>query len=98
MTITIVSLVSFESSTTPYCSSSHKSFKLFFPNYHFILVLKYADSVLKGYATAVSVVLTGVLSTYLFHTKLTVLFGLGMINVVLSTVLYNGSGFDEFVC
>lgn len=61
-------------------------------------VLKYADSVLKGYATAVSVVLTGILSSYLFNTTLTMLFGMGMMNVVMSTMLYSGSGFEEFVC
>jgi len=31
-------------------------------------VLKYADAVLKGYATAVSVMLTGVLSSIFFST------------------------------
>ena len=62
------------------------------------LVLKYADSVLKGYATAGSVVLTGVLSSYLFKTELSMMFGMGMINVVMSTMLYSGSGLDEFLC
>ena len=33
-------------------------------------VLKYADSVLKGYATAMSVILTGILSMMLFNTIL----------------------------
>lgn len=61
-------------------------------------VLKYADSVLKGYATAVSVVLTGVLSSHLFGTDLSMLFGMGMINVVVSVLLYNSSGLDDYLC
>lgn len=52
-------------------------------------VLKFADSVLKGYATAISVMLTGVLSMLLFGTKLRLEYFLGMINVVCSVVLYN---------
>ena len=45
-------------------------------------VLKFADAVLKGYATAISVVLTGVLSTILFGTHLSILYFLGIGNVV----------------
>lgn len=45
-------------------------------------VLKFADAVLKGYATAISVVLTGVLSSILFGTKLNMLYFLGIGNVV----------------
>ena len=72
-------------------------FSKFF-NTHYFLVLKYADSVLKGYATAVSVVLTGVLSSHLFGTDLSMLFGMGMINVVVSVLLYNSSGLDDYLC
>lgn len=61
-------------------------------------VLKYANSVLKGYATAVSVVITGVFSAQLFGTHLSVLFGMGMINVVISVLLYNLGGLDDFLC
>mmetsp|Transcript_15874 Transcript_15874/g.18088 ORF Transcript_15874/g.18088 Transcript_15874/m.18088 type:complete len:387 (+) Transcript_15874:178-1338(+) len=60
-------------------------------------VLKYADSVLKGYATAVSVVLTGVFSSYIFHTSLSTLFGMGIINVVISVVLYNCNDLDDYI-
>lgn len=41
-------------------------------------VLKFADSVLKGYATAVSVLLTGVLSMLFFGTELNVQYLLGV--------------------
>ena len=52
-------------------------------------VLKYADAVLKGYATAVSVVLTGLLSMLFFGTTLSVEYALGMVNVFAAIVLYN---------
>lgn len=58
-------------------------------------VLKYADSVLKGYATAISVMLTGVLSMLLFKTSLSFEYLLGMVNVVCSVILYNVKGLDE---
>lgn len=58
-------------------------------------VLKHANSVLKGYATAVSVVLTGVLSNLLFGTPLTLLYGMGIINVVLAVLLYNATGLED---
>lgn len=53
-------------------------------------VLKYADAVLKGYATAISVVLTGVFSMVLFGTELSVFYLLGMINVIISLLMYSG--------
>ena len=61
-------------------------------------VLKYADSVLKGYATAISVILTGLLSMFLFGTKLHVVYFMGIINVVVAVLLYNGKNFDQYVC
>lgn len=61
-------------------------------------VLKYADSVLKGYATAMSVILTGVLSMLLFGTNLSVLYFLGIVNVVIAVLLYNGKDLDQFLC
>jgi UDP-sugar transporter A1/2/3 len=61
-------------------------------------VLKFADSVLKGYATAVSVMLTGVLSMFLFGTELGATYALGMVNVVVSITLYNAKGLDENMC
>lgn len=44
-------------------------------------VLKFADSILKGYATALSVLLTGMLSQVLFGTQLSTVYFMGMINV-----------------
>lgn len=61
-------------------------------------VLKYADAVLKGYATAISVVMTGVLSMFLFGTQLNVIYFLGVLNVTAAVLLYNGKNLDKFVC
>lgn len=90
-------------------------------------VLKYADSVLKGYATAsklwqhvviyvtpmthiylthccppslVSVIMTGMLSMLLFGTRLSVMYGLGIVNVIIAVLLYNGrrETLERFVC
>jgi len=61
-------------------------------------VLKYADSVLKGYATAISVVMTGVLSRILFGVELNVIYGLGIVNVVCAVLLYNGRNLDQYAC
>ena len=56
-------------------------------------VLKYADSVLKGYATAISVILTGILSALFFGTSLDLHFTLAVVNVCCSIALYsNPSG------
>lgn len=60
-------------------------------------VLKYADSVLKGYATAMSVVLTGVASMILFDTTLNAVYALGIINVVCAVLLYNAKNLDRNV-
>lgn len=61
-------------------------------------VLKYADSVLKGYATAISVIGTGLMSMVLFGTKLHVVYFMGIVNVVMAVLLYNGKDFDRYVC
>jgi UDP-sugar transporter A1/2/3 len=58
-------------------------------------VLKYADSVLKGYSTAVSVLLTGIASHMIFGTELPILYWMGLINVTISIFLYNAIGLDE---
>ena len=62
--------------------------------------MKFADSVLKGYATAMSVVMTGVLSMVLFGTTLEVTYFLGIVNVVVAVLLYNGNKDDleKYVC
>jgi UDP-sugar transporter A1/2/3 len=61
-------------------------------------VLKYADSVLKGYATAMSVIMTGVLSMFLFGTQLHTVYFMGIINVVVAVLLYNGKNLEQYVC
>ena len=61
-------------------------------------VLKYADSVLKGYATAISVIGTGIMSMILFGTQLHVVYFMGIVNVVMAVLLYNGKNFDQYVC
>jgi len=52
-------------------------------------VLKYADSVLKGYATALSVILTGILSMLFFGTTVDSLFVLAVAFVACSVIMYN---------
>ena len=61
-------------------------------------VLKHADSVLKGYATAISVIGTGLLSMVLFGTQLHGIYFMGIINVIIAVLLYNGKNFDQLVC
>lgn len=61
-------------------------------------VLKYADSVLKGYATATSVICTGVLSMVFFGTQLSTIYFIGIVNVVLAVLLYNGKNLDQVLC
>ena len=58
-------------------------------------VLKFADAVLKGYATAISVMLTGVCSVLIFGTSLSVEYILGMVNVIASVVLYNAKNLEQ---
>mmetsp|Transcript_29831 Transcript_29831/g.54053 ORF Transcript_29831/g.54053 Transcript_29831/m.54053 type:complete len:283 (+) Transcript_29831:2-850(+) len=58
-------------------------------------VLKFADSVLKGYATAVSVMLTGCLSMVFFGTTMNSTYVLGMVNVICAVTLYNAKGLEE---
>ena len=62
------------------------------------LVLKFADAVLKGYATAISVVLTGVCSMVLFGTHLSILYFLGIGNVICSVFLYSAKDLDRLLC
>jgi len=61
-------------------------------------VLKYANSILKGYATALSVVLTGILSMFIFGTELDANYLIGVVNVITAIILYNGRGLGEYAC
>lgn len=53
-------------------------------------VLKFADSILKNQAAAASIVLTGVLSHFIFGTEISLIYAIGVINVVVAMGLYNG--------
>lgn len=62
-------------------------------------VLKYADSVLKGYATALAATLTGVLSYFMFGTALNSIYFMGITNVFIAILLYNGNdGLNRLMC
>lgn len=62
-------------------------------------VLKYADSVLKGYATALAATLTGILSYFLFGTALNGIYFMGIMNVLVAVLLYNGNdGLNRIMC
>ena len=52
------------------------------------VVVKYADNILKGFAAAVSIVISSVVSVYLFNFKLSVPFVSGASLVMLATYLY----------
>lgn len=55
------------------------------------VVVKYADNILKGFATSLAIVLSCVVSIYLFAFVLTVQFALGTVLVIISIFLY---GYD----
>ena len=52
------------------------------------VVVKYADNILKGFATSVSIILSSVLSVYLFDVSLSLVFLLGALLVSLAVVVY----------
>jgi solute carrier family 35 (UDP-sugar transporter), member A1/2/3 len=60
--------------------------------------LKYADSILKNYATAFSATFTGLFSVLLFGTQLSAIYVLGMINVLVAIFLYNSKTLDNNMC
>lgn len=51
-------------------------------------VVRYADNILKGFATSISIIISALASVYLFGFILTILFGIGTILVVVSIYLY----------
>lgn len=53
------------------------------------LVIKYADNILKGFATSLSIVISFLASVALFHFQITVSFILGALVVLVATWLYN---------
>ena len=84
---------------TSYLSNKPSNLKLNNLSFNFLYsVLKYADAVLKGYATAISVVLTGLSSMILFDTKLNILYFLGIGNVISAVLLYSSTDLDRLLC
>jgi UDP-sugar transporter A1/2/3 len=53
------------------------------------LVVKYADNILKTFATSVAIIATAVLSTFLFDFQISALFVLGTVLVLYSIYLYS---------
>jgi len=52
------------------------------------VVVKYADNILKGFATSLAIIISCVASIYLFSFQLTVQFSLGALLVIVSIFLY----------
>ena len=53
------------------------------------VVIKYADNILKGFATSIAIIVSCLASAYLFDTVIDLVFTLGTFLVVLSVVLYS---------
>lgn len=53
------------------------------------VVVKYADNILKGYATSIAIIVSCLASVYLFDTVINMLFAFGTFLVVVSVVLYS---------
>lgn len=52
------------------------------------LVVKYADNILKGFATSISIILSSLLSVYLFEFIVSWNFGIGAAMVIMATYVY----------
>ncbi|KAI7895246.1 UDP-galactose transporter [Mucor mucedo] len=55
------------------------------------LVVRYADNILKGFATSISIILSSFISFWLFNFEITVTFGIGALLVVYATYMYGSS-------
>lgn len=55
------------------------------------LVVRYADNILKGFATSISIIMSSVVSYWLFDFEPTLVFGIGVLLVVYATYLYGSS-------
>ncbi|CAH1392462.1 unnamed protein product [Nezara viridula] len=53
------------------------------------LIIKYADNILKGFATSLAIVISGLASVFLFNLKITILLTTGAILVISSIFLYS---------
>ncbi|KAG0210908.1 hypothetical protein BGX28_008745 [Mortierella sp. GBA30] len=52
------------------------------------IVVKYADNILKGFATSLSIIISGMISVYFFDFEPSLQFQLGTLVVILATFLY----------
>ncbi|KAF8923143.1 hypothetical protein BGZ58_003301 [Dissophora ornata] len=52
------------------------------------IVVKYADNILKGFATSLSIIISGIISVYFFDFEPSLQFQLGTLVVIMSTFLY----------
>ncbi|ORZ20093.1 nucleotide-sugar transporter-domain-containing protein [Lobosporangium transversale] len=52
------------------------------------IVVKYADNILKGFATSLSIIVSGIISVYFFDFEPSIQFQLGTLVVILATFLY----------
>ncbi|KAG0337107.1 hypothetical protein BG004_007771, partial [Podila humilis] len=52
------------------------------------IVVKYADNILKGFATSLSIITSGMISVYFFDFEPSIQFQMGTLVVILSTFLY----------
>lgn len=55
------------------------------------LVVRYADNILKGFATSISIILSSLISFWLFNFEVTLTFGMGALLVVYATYMYGSS-------
>lgn len=55
------------------------------------LVVRYADNILKGFATSISIILSSMISVWLFDFEVTLTFSVGALLVVYATYLYGRS-------
>jgi len=53
------------------------------------VVVKYADNILKGYATSISIILSAIASVYLFDFELSMLFAVGSTMVIAAVYMYS---------
>ncbi|KAF9410585.1 hypothetical protein BGZ94_001597 [Podila epigama] len=52
------------------------------------IVVKYADNILKGFATSLSIIISGIISVYFFDFEPSLQFQMGALVVIVSTYLY----------
>ena len=53
------------------------------------VVVKYADNILKGFATSISIIVSTVVSIYLFNFQVSAMFVVGVAFVILAIYLYS---------